>query len=126
MRMDANDVDGTIDLFTPDLEFIRPSSYPDLPIRGHAELRAAMHERPEDFVSRHVCTNQIVDRLDHDRVCVRSYFTHYSGTREIESEASLPISEALRSVGEYEDILVRTSAGWRIAKRVGRFVFGKV
>jgi hypothetical protein len=59
-------------------------------------------------------------------VCVSSYFTHYSGERASDSDDAVPILGALRSVGEYEDHLIRTAQGWLIAKRIGRFIFGGV
>jgi hypothetical protein len=124
MLMDANDADGLVALFTPDLEFVKPSTYPAVSIRGREQLRAVIAGRSPRFVSRHVCTNAIADWLGPDSVRVRSYFTHYSGTLQAGAPGGLPIAEALRSVGEYDDTLRRTHDGWRIARRVGHFSFG--
>jgi hypothetical protein len=124
MLMDANDAEGLVALFTPDLEFVKPSTYPEVSIRGREQLRAVIAGRSPQFVSRHVCTNAIADRLGPDSIRVRSYFTHFSGTRPVGATGALPIADALRSVGEYDDTLSRTGEGWRIARRVGRFSFG--
>ena len=124
MLMDANDADGLVALFTPDLEFVKPSTYPVVSIRGRDQLRAVIAGRSPQFVSRHVCTNAVADRLGPDTIRVRSYFTHFSGTHPSSAVGALPIAEALRSVGEYDDTLSSTGEGWRIARRVGRFSFG--
>ena len=123
MRMDANDADGLAALFTPDLEFVRPATYPEVAIRGRAALKAAIAARPPAFVSRHIFSNSVADRLGPDEVRVVSYFTHFSGMRT-DGAAAIPMEHALRSLGEYEDRVVRTPGGWRIARRVAHFVFG--
>jgi hypothetical protein len=43
-----------------------------------------------------------------------------------ERQVALPMAEALPSVAEYEERMVRTREGWRIRCRVGRFVLGSV
>ena len=123
MRMDANDADGLVALFTPDLEFVRPATWPEVVIHGRAQLKAAIVARPTGFVSRHIFSNSVADRVGPDEVRVVSYFTHFSGTRT-QGAAPIPMDHALRSLGEYEDRLVRTPDGWRIARRVAHFIFG--
>lgn len=123
MRMDADDADGLAALFTPDLEFVRPATYPAVVIRGRQQLREAIRARPAGFVSRHIFSNSVAERLSPDRVRVVSYFTHFSGQRE-DGERPIPMEHALRSLGDYEDTVARTADGWRIARRVARFVFG--
>jgi hypothetical protein len=123
MLMDANDTEGLVALFTPDLEFVRPATYPAVAIRGRPALRDAIVARGPDFVSRHLFTNSLADPLSDGTVRVRSYFTHFSGQRSPGGEP-IPMDHALRSLGEYDDTLVRTLEGWRISRRVARFVFG--
>lgn len=126
MLMDADDCDALIALCTSGFEFVRPSTFPDVSIKGAEALRVAMRARPAGFVSRHICTNQIVELSGETVATVRSYFTHYSALRTTSANGAVPIAEALRSVGEYEDVVVRTAQGWRIARRTGRFIFGGV
>lgn len=123
MRMDANDAEGLASLFTPDLEFVRPATYPEVTIRGRQALRDAIAARPATFVSRHLFSNSLAERVSADRIRVVSYFTHFSGQRG-DADQPIPMEHALRSLGDYEDTVVRTSEGWRIARRVARFVFG--
>jgi hypothetical protein len=126
MLMDAGDYEALVGLLMPDFEFVRPSTFPEVSIKGALELHAAMCARPSHFLSRHVCTNQVVDLTSDKLARVRSYFVHYSGMQVSPSQEPIPLTEALRSVGEYDDTVVQTAQGWRIARRVGRFIFGGV
>ncbi|KEQ53905.1 nuclear transport factor 2 family protein [Sphingobium chlorophenolicum] len=124
LHMDANDADALVRLFTEDLEFVRPSTYPDVAIRGRAELHAAIAERDRHMVSRHIASNIAPYRVSADRIVVKSYFTHFRGWRDIGSDEPIPITETLRSMGEYEDHLVCADGEWLIARRVAKFLFG--
>lgn len=126
MLMDAGEADAMVALYTEDLEFVRPSTWPDVSIRGRAQFRDVIARRSSSFVSRHLFTNMIADRTGPASVRVRSYFTHFSGTRKDGSEVALPIDSALRSVGEYDDQIVRIAGKWLIARRAGRFMFGGI
>jgi hypothetical protein len=70
MLMDANDTEGLVALFTPDLEFVRPATYPAVAIRGRPALRDAIVARGPDFVSRHLFTNSLADPLSDGTVRV--------------------------------------------------------
>lgn len=122
--MDANDADGLVQLFTEDLEFVRPSTYPDVAIRGRAALHSAITERDRRMISRHIASNVAPRRLSDDRVVVTSYYTHFRGWRDVGSEEPIPIADTLRSMGEYEDHLVRIDGEWLIARRIAKFLFG--
>lgn len=126
MLMDAGEADAMVALYTEDLEFVRPSTWPEVSIRGRTQFRDVIARRPSSFVSRHLFTNMIADRTGPDAVRVRSYFTHFSGTRQDGSDAALPMDSALRSVGEYDDHIVRLDGEWLIARRTGRFLFGGI
>jgi SnoaL-like domain len=122
--MDANDADALVQLFTEDLEFVRPSTYPDVAIRGRAELHATIAERDRRMVSRHVASNIAPRRVSEDRITVKSYYTHFRGWRDVGSDEPIPIADTLRSMGEYEDHFVRVGREWLIARRVAKFLFG--
>ncbi|WP_176594232.1 nuclear transport factor 2 family protein [Sphingobium sp. EM0848] len=122
--MDANDADALVQLFTEDLEFVRPSTYPDVAIRGRSELHAVVTERDPCMVSRHVASNIAPRRVDDRHIVVKSYFTHFRGWRDVDSIQAIPIDDTLRSMGEYEDSFVLIEGKWLIARRVARFLFG--
>ncbi|WP_322027945.1 nuclear transport factor 2 family protein [Burkholderia sp. BCC1977] len=124
---DLGDFERAAALFTEDAEFIRPSTYPNLPLRGRAAIQELGKQLPAGVMSRHVCSNFIVEVQGKDRVVCRSLFTRFGDNRpEDTRQQPLPIAECLRSVGEYEEHMVRTPEGWRIASRIGRFIFGGI
>lgn len=128
-HFDACDFDSAALLFTDDGEFVRPSTYPHHPVRGRKAIQELGATLPPGMrsASRHVCTNFIVDILAPDAAVCRSLFMRFGDNRPPEDRhAALPILEALRSIGEYEERMVRTSEGWRIQSRIGRFVLGSV
>ena len=121
--MDANDADALVRFFTEDLEFVRPATYPEVAIRGRADLHATIAGRDPNMMSRHVVSNFVPRRIAEDEIEVRSYFTHFRGQRPDGSEAPIPIEDALQSMGEYRDTLRRVGGRWLIARRVARFIF---
>lgn len=123
MHMDHGDAPAMAELFTDDLEFVRPSTFPNVAIRGRGELLAAMAARGSDSVSRHVASNFVATRIAHDVVTVDSYFTHFRGNRT-PAATPVPLADALRSIGEYRDRLAFRDGRWRIARREARFIFG--
>lgn len=81
---------------------------------GAAEIEAlyaATTLRHDDGtpMTSHVITNAIVERLDDDRIEMRSRFVVFQGT------ATLPLQPVV--VGRYVDRLGRDGAGWRFLTR---------
>ena len=122
--MDAGEADALTELFTEDLEFVRPSTYPEVAIRGREQFRQALAERDPRMVSRHVASNIVAIRTSETEIVVRSYFTHFRGYRDVGSQVPIPLADSLRSMGEYEDSFVQVGDRWLIARRVARFLFG--
>lgn len=116
-------------LFTEDGEIVRPLTNPDHPLKGREAIRELGAKLPPAMLSgsRHVCSNFIVDVLSPDSAVCRSLFMRFGDSRPLaERQVALPMAEALPSVAEYEERMVRTREGWRIRCRVGRFVLGSV
>lgn len=125
--MDACEFERMVELFTEDCEFVRPSTFPTGLLKGRHGILELAKKRPNDLVSRHVCSNIVVSVISERKAVAHSYFLHFAGRRAPQAlNAALPIENTLRSVGEYDDQFELTPAGWRIAKRVGRFVFGGI
>ncbi len=82
--------------------------------RGHAEIRAGAEERRASGLqgpgtdSRHVLTTVAVNVESDDRATVRSYFLFFGSTSA---------QPALRTMGQYDDVLVRSERGWQLAHR---------
>jgi 3-phenylpropionate/cinnamic acid dioxygenase small subunit len=82
--------------------------------RGHAEIRAGAEERRASGLqgpgtdTRHVLTTVAVTMESDVRATVRSYFMFYGST------STQPV---LRTMGQYDDVLVRGDRGWQLAHR---------
>jgi hypothetical protein len=122
--MDAGAFEELAALFTEDGTFIRPSTYPDGALRGRRMIAEVLRERFGTSLSRHICTNLVVEVRSESEALGHSYFTHlWDAAPGAASDWPRPVHGALQSFGEYRDTFVLTAAGWRFAARVGRFVF---
>jgi hypothetical protein len=125
-HIDNGDYDEAAQLFTNDGRFVR---------RGQAfsgqsaiaasveEILQARRENPKQpsWRVRHVCTNAVLDVLDENRATGGSCYLIYRYTGG-PVEGAAPVKGA-SLIGDYADEYVRTSAGWRIARREAKPVF---
>ena len=105
------------DLFTDDGVWTAPGV---VTMRGRDELRAGLAQREArtDRVSRHVCTDLLIDVLDPDRaegVVTVTIYRHDRSEGEPAGEPA-PLDGPLM-IGEYRDRFCRTPDGWRFARR---------
>lgn len=107
-------------LLTEDAEFARPAN-PDNPLRGRAAIRAAFEARPATRITRHICTNFIVNARSETEVTGQMYAVLYTGEAGSD-DAPVTIADEKQFIGEFLDNYVRTEHGWRIRKRIGRVV----
>jgi 3-phenylpropionate/cinnamic acid dioxygenase small subunit len=116
---DAGDLDEYLTLFTDDAVWAMPDN-PAIGMvanekRGHAEIRTGAEERRASGLqgpgteSRHVLTTIAVSLEGDNRAAVRSYFLFFGST------ASQPV---LRTMGQYDDVLLRGAGGWQLAHRM--------
>lgn len=98
---------------------------PGVSMKGRAEIRAGFQQRQDHKarMSRHVCSNLLVDVIDEGHAKGAVYLTLYRHDGE-EGRPFAPI-EAPVMVGEYADRFVRTSEGWRFQERVTTAAFVK-
>ena len=115
---DGGELDEYLTLFAEDAVWAMPDN-PSVGMlanekRGHAEIRAGAEERRASGLqgpgtqSRHVLTTVAVDLQSDDRATVRSYFLFVVDTTTTPS---------IRTMGQYDDVLVRTADGWKLAHR---------
>ena len=115
---DSGDLDEYLSLFTDDAVWAMPDN-PAVGMtanakRGHAEIRAEAEERRASGLqgpgtdSRHVLTTIAVNVESETRATVRSYFMFFATT------SSAP---TLRTMGQYDDVLVKGERGWQLAHR---------
>ncbi|MDZ4762395.1 MAG: nuclear transport factor 2 family protein [Alphaproteobacteria bacterium] len=111
------------DLFTEDGVW----SSSENTMNGRDKLRKGFQRRQDIAarMSRHVCTNLLVDVIDEDTARGVVYLTLYRHDGEA-GRATSP-TQAPAMVGEYRDEFKRTPAGWRFHRReiVLSFIGGK-
>ena len=109
--VDAFDYDAIAALFIPDCTFSRA----DKVFKGIDGLRVSLNARPRDRVTRHICTNVVIDVADASHASGRAYclvFGH-RGALQRGEEATLAAPDSLILL----DVdFVQTANGWRIAR----------
>ncbi|MEN2787314.1 nuclear transport factor 2 family protein [Sphingomonas qilianensis] len=96
-------------LFLADGRLARPSA-PDAPIVGREAILAAFLARPPR-VTRHVCSNIVIDVIGPDAARGESAMLLFTST------------DAPPLVGGFIDRFARTAEGWRFAERRGTLSF---
>lgn len=121
---DDQNWDALSDLFTEDGSFARPTD-PDNPLRGREAIRGAFKARPAHRLTCHLCTSVIVDAIDADHAKGRTTLTLFTGdaSNKAENPVMGVVADHKKFIGFIEDEFVRTDAGWRIEKRLGRITF---
>lgn len=119
---DERDWVAYANLFTEDGVFIRANA-PDAPLAGRDAIRAALAERPNSRLTRHLCTNLDIEVLDAEHARGFCYLLLYAGDESQPRTAAGWPADGVQRVGEYRDTFVRKREGWRIERREGRLVF---
>lgn len=118
--IDHGQAPQVVGLFTDDGVFDRKGTA----LRGHAALAGAMGQRPPGVVTRHVCSNIVLRAESPDRILGTTAFLFFRrDSAAVQSDTSP--AACLEAVGDYEDLFVRTGAGWRIASRKAVPVFAR-
>jgi 3-phenylpropionate/cinnamic acid dioxygenase small subunit len=114
----STDLDDYLALFTEDAVWGMPANPAlDLPANqkhGRAEIRAGAEERRASGIqgpgtnTRHILTTTSVNVESDDRATARSYYLF------VDSTTTTP---TIRTVGQYDDVLVRGAQGWQLARR---------
>ncbi len=103
-------VDQYAELFTEDAEWLMPGA----PRIGREDIRAGSAERRAEgrvgprSNSRHMIAGTAMEFMSPDEAVADSYWMFFVNT---DTQAEL------RLVGHYRDTVVRTAAGWRMARR---------
>jgi len=95
-------------LYAEDGVMVRPTA-PDAPIHGREAILAAFRSRPAR-ITRHVCSNVVIDVVGPDLARGFSAMLLFTG-------APVPL------VGSFHDLFRLTSEGWRFAERRGSLTF---
>ena len=117
--IDAQDYEAFAALFLPDGELQRPG---DPPLHGRNAILAAYRARSVDRITRHVVTNTLVSFESDGVARVGSLVLLWSGSHASPAGPFGRPAQPRRVLGEFDDRLVLVSEGWRIARRIARFV----
>ena len=109
-HIDNRHYEEVVGLFTEDGCFERPG----ILVRGHAELRQMLADRPLKVATCHFCGPTVFTAIADDTVSAVTYFTLYQA--EIPA-SGFPAFDKPAAIAEYHDAFQRTTRGWRIATR---------
>ncbi|MBV9542295.1 MAG: nuclear transport factor 2 family protein, partial [Alphaproteobacteria bacterium] len=111
--VDHGEAERVAELFEDDGVWASPENT----MTGVAKIRAGFRQRQDNIarMSRHVCCNLLIDVVDADHASGTVYLTLYRHDGEPTRRTSPSAAPAI--VGEYRDQFVRTSGGWRFARR---------
>jgi flagellar basal body rod protein FlgC len=105
--MDQGRYEETVALFSKDAVWVRGGK----PFEGHEAILAALRQRPDAMVSRHLVTNVLVERTGADAACATACFVPLRGDRREDGSVAMP---AIESVGDLRFRFRREADGWRI------------
>lgn len=91
-------------------------------IEGSDGVFNAISRRPANRVTRHVCTNILIDVEDDTHASGNTYFLLFEGHDDAQTGEALPMRLPV-TVGEYQDEFIRTADGWKISQRKAIGVF---
>jgi hypothetical protein len=111
--VDHGEAEQIADLFSEDGVWTSPENT----MNGQAEVRRGFAARQANTkrMSRHVCNNFLLSIIDEDHAEGTVYLTLFR--HDGEPGRRLSPLEQPQMVGEYRDRFVRTSDGWRFARR---------
>jgi ketosteroid isomerase-like protein len=118
---DQQDWTAMCALLTEDATFARPTD-PDNPVTGRTEIRAAFDARPAGRITRHICTNLIIEARSPTEASGTMYALLFTGAADKRGKIGV-IADDRQLIGEFYDDYVRTAEGWRIARRSGKIIF---
>jgi 3-phenylpropionate/cinnamic acid dioxygenase small subunit len=115
---DTGDLDEYISMFTDDAVWAMPAN-PSMEMeasarQGHEAILAGARERRAAGVqgpgtsTRHVLTTVAIDVETEARATARSYYLFFATTST---------TPTLRTMGQYDDVLVKRERGWQLAHR---------
>lgn len=115
--LDFRDYTQVLQLFTEDATLDRAG----LVMRGLSEIRTFLEQRPEQMVTRHLCTNMRVWATGDDEAEGRCYLQFFQSPNE--HGQPLPIKAATTAVAEYKVRFVHQTGHWCIKDLIIRPVF---
>jgi ketosteroid isomerase-like protein len=108
------------DLFTEDATYARPID-PDTVISGRDAIVQMFKARPATKAMHHICSDVLISVESPDRATGHHRVMLYTASMEQPKHPQFGLKSDERVlVGRFEDVFVRTPAGWRFLSRRGR------
>jgi hypothetical protein len=114
--MDQGRYEETAALFTDDATWVRGGK----PVSGREAILAALRQRPETDISRHIVTNVLVDLTSEDEARATACFIPLRGARREDGTVATP---PITNVGDLACRFRREADGWRITHLQPTMIF---
>ncbi|MDE0003407.1 MAG: nuclear transport factor 2 family protein [Rhodospirillaceae bacterium] len=111
--LDSGKFEEFVDYFTADAVWRRRGTE----LKGREAILAQVLRRSPTLILRHVFTNFMVDVHDRDHAHCQAYMLGFRYDSGEKSATPPPFRDANRALWIYHDDLVRTEAGWKVARR---------
>lgn len=116
--VDQQNYEALVQLFTPDASLVRPGGDP---LVGREQILASYQSKSTERLTRHFVTNSVVYDVDSHSARMTSYVLLWSTNSRTPEETFGRKADARQVAGQFDDYLVRTDEGWRIAQRNASF-----
>ena len=119
--LDLGDMNAAADCFAEHGSMARPMN-PGQVIQGREAVRASLLTRPKALLTKHLCTNVMIDVESRDSARGLSYLTMVAATPP---EGAVPpfVSSGPVYFGEMQDRFVRENGAWKFLERRGSIQF---
>jgi hypothetical protein len=115
--MDCHDHARVLGLFTEGAVLARRGGV----LRGKEEISGFLQQRARHRVTRHLCTNQVIDVVSSERATGQAYVLFFQAPNESAAELPLPMPEP--ALVEYRATFLRNDARWQIQALAIRMIF---
>jgi uncharacterized protein (TIGR02246 family) len=116
--VDRQDYDVFVALFIEDALLVRPGGEP---LQGRDAILASYRAKSPERLTRHLISNQRVTLDSPDSAQSTCMVLLYVSNKSQELTSQGRLAEAGPQLGQFEDQLIRTGQGWRIARRKAWF-----
>ncbi|MFA7625241.1 MAG: nuclear transport factor 2 family protein [Pusillimonas sp.] len=115
---DQQDYASFVQLFTEDAVLTRPGGSP---LVGRDAILASYRSKPAERLTLHFVTNTVVTDITASSASMSSYVLLWSSSTDLPVEAFGRKANARQVAGMFEDRVVLTDHGWKIAERRAKF-----
>ncbi|MNU86502.1 hypothetical protein D3C71_762660 [compost metagenome] len=112
--VDAGDAQGLADLFSADAELVRPTGEV---LRGRDAIEGAYRSRSAARMTAHFVAGTFFEEMGRESARAQTRVLLWAGQSNFEAGTYRRVADPIQIMGRFEDRFVKTSQGWRIARR---------